>query len=74
MMYKNHGFEASSMEDISYFLSLRKSGGDLGFLYLDFFAKHNKKVFSIGNPSNMKIWNNDYFYLYDVPRLRTNSI
>lgn len=44
---------------------------DLGFYYIAFWAKHNKKGFATGNPSNIKIWKDEYFYLYDVLRINT---
>ena len=71
MMYINKGYEPPTMEELSYFVSLRQSGGDTGFYYYTIFTSHGKTGLSAGNPSNMKHWKKDFFYLYDVPRVRT---
>ena len=71
MMYINKGYEPPTMEELSYFVSLRQSGGDTGFYYYIIFSSHGKTGLSVGNPSNMKHWKKDFFYLYDVPRVRT---
>lgn len=71
MMYVNLGYEPPTMDELSHFVSLRKSRGDLGFYYFNFWTAHGKMGFSTGNSSNMKQWKTDFFYLYDVPRVRT---
>ena len=71
MMYVNKGYEPPTMEELSYFVSLRHSGGDTGFYYYTIFTTHGKTGLSAGNPSNMKFWKKDFFYLYEVPRVRT---
>lgn len=71
IMYRKKGFPPPSMREISHFLGLRRSGGDLGFFYLALYPSHNKRGFSVGNPSNMKLWKSDFFYLYVVPSVRT---
>lgn len=70
MIYKNKGFNAPTMMVLSYYLFLRRNGDDLGFYYLSFWTKHNKKRFSNENSSKMKTWKVEYFYFYDVPRIR----
>ena len=72
MMYRGLGYPEPSMREMDHFLSLRKTGEDYGFFYLTLHPCHHKKGFSVGNPSNMKFWKPDYFYLYDVPRLRVS--
>lgn len=45
------------MTEISHFVGLRRSGNDLGFYEVTLYPSHNKKGFSVGNPSNMKFGN-----------------
>ena len=71
MMYVNKGYEPPTMEELSYFVSLRQSGGDVGFYYYTVFSTLGRTGLSAGNPSNMKFWKKDFFYLYEVPRVRT---
>ena len=71
MMYINKGYEPPTIEELGYFVSLRQSGGDTGFFYYTIFSTHGKTGLSAGNPSNMKHWKKDFFYLYEVPRVRT---
>lgn len=71
IMYHKKGFSPPSMKEISHFLGLKRSGNDLGFYYLSIYHSHSKKGFFVGNPSNMKLWKPNYFYLYDIPRVST---
>ena len=71
IMYRKKGFPPPTMTEISHFVGIRRSGNDLGFFYVALYPSHNRKGFSVGNPSNMKLWKPDYFYLFDVPRVRT---
>lgn len=69
MMYLNKGYDPPTIEEIAFFVDLQKSGKDFGFFYFSFWPQHNKKGFSTGNSSNMKMWKNEFLYLYDVPRI-----
>lgn len=71
MMYLNKGYASPSIEGLSFFVDIRKSGKDLGFFYFVLWPYHNRNGFSTGNPGNMKLWKNEYFYLYDIPRITT---
>lgn len=71
IMYRKKGFPSPSMKEISHFVGLRRSGNDLGFYYLALYPSHSRKGFVIENPSKMKQWKPDFFYLYDIPRVRT---
>lgn len=70
-MYLKKGYPPPTMTEVSHFVGLRQSGNDLGFYYVALYPTHNIKGFSVRNPSNMKLWKPDYFYLHDVPRIRT---
>lgn len=71
IMYRKKGFPPPSMKEILHFLGLRRSGNDLGFYYPTINPSQSKKGFSLSNRSNMKLWKLDYFYLFNVPSVRT---
>lgn len=68
MLYKELGYEAPTMPEVSYVFSLRSCGK--GYYFLVIHPRH-KKSFSEGKISHDKRWMDSYFYLYDVERIRT---
>ena len=67
MMYINKGYEPPTMEELGYFVSLEAEWRGHRFFYYTIFSTHGKTGLSAGNPSNMKHWKKDFFYLYEVP-------
>lgn len=41
MMYLNKGYPPPTIEEISFFVDIRKSGKDLGFFYFALWPQHN---------------------------------
>lgn len=68
MMYTSCGFDPPTMQDLSYFFSLRQSG--LGWYYLVVWRSHNKRDLSEGKTSHVKRWKEPFFYVYDTARAR----
>lgn len=68
ILYMDLNFPQPPMDEVSYFFSHQKS--DHGYYYLVVNKQHNKKGFSSGKVSHEKGWKENFFYLYDVPRIR----
>ena len=69
ILYKDEGYGAPSMEELSYFFRLTRSS--LGYFFLVVRKQHNNKGFSEGRASHIKKWKEPFFYVYDVKRVRT---
>ena len=68
ILYHEAGFGAPSMEELSYFFSIRKTSK--GYFFLVVNKKHNKKGFSDGRISHIKQWKESFFYVWDVERVK----
>ena len=69
ILYRDEGYGAPSMEELSYFFRLTRSS--LGYFFLVVRKQHNNKGFSEGRASHIKKWKEPFFYVYDVKRVRT---
>lgn len=63
------GFDPPTMVELIYFFSVRPN--DLGYYYMVVWKLYFGKGFSEGSISNTRGWKETYFYVYDVPRVRT---
>ena len=58
---------------LGYFLQLKKSAKrDFGYVYFSVWPEFNGKNLIYGAPSNAGIWKEPFFYIHDVPRMKTS--
>lgn len=67
ILYHDKGFGSPSLEELSYFFSLRKS--DMGYFFLVIHKKHNNLGFLEGRISHLKQWKGPFFYVWDIEKV-----
>ena len=69
ILYKEEGYGAPSMEELSFFFRLTKNSP--GYFYLTIRSQHRLKGFGEGRASHVKRWRDPFFYVYNTKRMRT---
>lgn len=69
VLYTDLGFDPPFTTELSYLFSLYAS--NIGYYYVVVWKPLFGKGFSEGRVSNTKGWKEPYFYIYDIPHVRT---
>ena len=72
IIYYKQGFPFFDANTLGYFLQLKKSSKkDFGYIYFSVCPEFNGKNLVFGTPSNAGSWKEPFFYIHDVPRMKT---
>ena len=73
IIYYRQGFPLLDANTLGYFLQLKKSAKrDFGYVYFSVWPEFNGKNLIHGAPSNAGVWKEPFFYIHDVPRVKTS--
>ena len=73
IIYYQQGFPFLDANTLGYFLQLKKSTKrDFGYVYFSVWPEFNGKNLVFGTPSNAGSWKEPFFYIHDVPRMKTS--
>ena len=73
IIYGEEGFGTLDARTLGYFLQLKRSPKkDFGYVYFSVWPEYNGKSLVFGAPSNAGPWKGPFFYIYDVPRVKTS--
>ena len=73
IIYYKQGFPFLDANTLGYFIQLKKSSKkDFGYVYFSVWPEFNGKNLVFGAPSNAGSWKEWFFYIHDVPRVKTS--
>ena len=73
IIYYKQDFPFLDANNLGYFLQLKKlSKKDFGYVYLAVWPEFDGKNLIFGTPSNAGSWKEPFFYIHDVPRVKTS--